>query len=304
MSTIYQHRSQIATDRFRELQQLLHVAGDAQNLLQPEQLTMRLNLLDELDALMGDLDPDLLITCPDSGLLACAGALRRQLESANQTLYQAVHAEIALRGGSPTLDRWLLDAKEVEAELLHPGLGFDLLDEIVCGVLQLHEPGEPGLLPSAEMTYYQPTPARHILDLVATCRLSSDDIFVDLGSGLGHVPLLVNILTGNRTLGVEVQQDYAASAQQTAQRLNLSGVRFVAEDARITDLSSGTVFYLFTPFTGSILTEVLHRLHQESKTRPIRVCGLGPSTRIMHEQTWLRTNQQPDTERITTFGSV
>jgi len=265
---------------------------------------MRLNLLDELDALMGDLDPDLLITCPDSGLLAWAGALRRQLESANQTLYQAVHAEIALRGGSPTLDGWLLDAKEVEAEVLHPGLGFDLLDEIVCGVLQLHEPGEPGLLPSAEMTYYQPTPARHILDLIAGCRLSSDDIFVDLGSGLGHVPLLVNILTGIRTLGVEVQQDYAASAQQTAQRLNLSGVRFVAEDARITDLSSGTVFYLFTPFTGSILTEVLHRLHQESKTRPIRVCGLGPSTRILQEQTWLRTNQQPDTERITTFGSV
>lgn len=43
---------------------------------------------------------------------------------------------------------------------------------------------------------------------------------------------LVSILTGIRTLGVEVQPDYAARAQEAARGLDLSRVRFAAADAR------------------------------------------------------------------------
>ena len=154
------------------------------------------------------------------------------------------------------------------------------------------------------MTAYQPTPARHILDLVASCSFSNDDILVDLGSGLGHVPLLVSALTGIRTLGVEIKPDCAASAQEAAQVLNLRRVGFGAEDARMTDLSSGTVFYMFSPFTGSILTDVLCGLRKQSKERQIRVCSLGPCTRILRDQTWLRATKPPDTERIAIFKSL
>ena len=193
---------------------------------------------------------------------------------------------------------------ETASERPRPGLRLDLLDEIVCGVLQLREPEEEGRLASPEMVAYQPTPTRHILDLITASKLSSDDILLDLGSGLGHVPLVVGILTGIRTIGVEIQPRHVASAQQAAQRLNLSNVQFVAEDARVTDLSTATVFHMFTPFTGSILTELVHRLHKESQSRPIRITSLGPCTHILQAQTWLRTNQQPDTERITAFLSA
>lgn len=266
---------------------------------------MRLNALDELDTIIGDLDPGALITYSDRGLIADARALRFQFEAANKMLYQAAHAEIAIHGNSPSLDRWLREmTKDRKSEIPRPGLSFDLLDEIVSGVLQFCGPGGTSLLLSPEMTAYQPTPARHILDLIAACKFSSEDILVDLGSGLGHVPLLVCILAGIRTLGVEVQPDHAASAQQAAQRLNLRRVRFVAEDARTTDLSDGTVFYMFTPFTGSILTDVLHRLHGQSKARQITICALGPCTRILQGQTWLRAKHRPDTERIAIFRSL
>lgn len=151
------------------------------------------------------------------------------------------------------------------------------------------------------MTAYQPTPARHILDLIAACNFSADDILVDLGSGLGHVPLLVSILTGIRTVGVEIQHAYIASAQASAQSLNLSCVRFVAEDARTTDLSAGTVFYLFSPFKGSILTDVLNRLRREAEERPIRICSLGPCTRALQNQSWVQPVAPPDAGRISVF---
>ncbi len=297
--------SQAGIDRFHELRQFLHAVGDAQQLLQPEQLTLRLSVLYELETIVGDLDWQGLKTFSDPELILRARSLRSRFEAVNQTMYEAAHADIALHGNSPALDRWLAGlVNDRKTERPHPGLSFDLFDEIVCEVLQLRGPGEAGVLPSPEMTAYQPTPARHILDLIANCTLSSNDVLVDLGSGLGHVPLLVGILAKVRTLGVEVQPEYAASAQETAQRLNLSGVQFVAEDARTAELSSGTVFYLFTPFTGSILTDVLHRLRRQSKTRQIRICTLGPCTPVLQSQTWLSESQPSDTERIAVFTSL
>lgn len=295
---------QSVLDRFHGLRQFLHTLGDTQHLLKPEHLATRLKVLDELDAIIGDLDPNHLKISSDPGLMVRANALRFQFGAANEMLYEAAHTEIALWGHSTALAGWLRDAAtDRENGRARPGLSFDLLDEIVCGVLQLRGPAGPGLLPSPEMTAYQPTPVRHILDLIERCELSDDDILVDLGSGLGHVPLLVYILTGIRTLGIEVQRDHAASAQQTAQRLNLKRVQFVAEDVRVTNLSVGTVYYMFTPFTGSILTEVLQQLCRQSQTRPITICALGPCTRILQAQSWLRTNQRTDTERITIFRS-
>ena len=274
-------------------------------LLGTEQLAMRLNTLDELDAMIGDVDADVLKICSDPELIARAKTLVTQFEAANEMLYKAVRAEIALRGNSPAMDRWFMElANDGDAEGPRPGLSFDLLDEIVSGVFQLRWPVEASFLPSAEMTAYQPTPARHILELIAACKFSSDDVLVDLGSGLGHVPLLVSILTGIRTLGVEVQADYAASAQEAAEGLGLSRVRFTAEDARTTDFSSGTVFYMFSPFTGSILTDVLCGLRKQSRERQIRVCSLGPCTRILHGQRWLRATGLPDTERICVFETL
>jgi hypothetical protein len=306
VSTIAQRLPlQTEIDRLHQLRQFLHGVGDAQHLLQPEQLTMRLNALYQLEAIVGGLDWKELKAFPDPELILRAKSLRSQFEDANQSMYEAAHAEIALQGNSPALDRWLAElVDDRKPERPHPGLSFDLLDEIVCEVLQFRSPGESSSLPSPEMTVYQPTPARHILDLIASCKFSNNDVPVDLGSGLGHVPLLVRMLAKIPTLGVEVQPEYAASAQETARRLNLSRVHFVAEDARTTDLSGGTVFYMFTPFTGSILTDVLHRLHRQSEMRQIRICALGPCTRILQSQTWLAAIQQSDTERITTFRSL
>ena len=274
------------------------------SLFQPEQLRERLVALDDLDAGFGGFDSEDSTRCTDSRLHQRAKTLRTRLEAANSELYQSVRSDI-VRGGQPrALLQWLEDsASQYESKGPLPGMGFDYRDELVSGVLQFREPSEPNLQLSPEMVFYQPTPVRHILHLIAATALSEDDVFVDLGSGLGHVPLLVSMVTGAQSLGIEVQAAYVASARECAQSLHLSRVRFIPQDAREADLSSGTVFYLYSPFKGSILTDVLNALRKESTRRPIKICSLGPCTRTVANETWLKASALPDTGRITVFDS-
>jgi hypothetical protein len=283
------------------LRSFLFGSGEMRSLLGPEQLATRLTMLDKLDAILGDLDMVDCMACSDPQVIAHAHVLRSQLETANEKLFVAARSELALQGRSRAVHRWLLGP--TRDQRTQPGLGFDLLDEVVSGVLKLPEPGDVRPLHSPEMAPYQPTPARHILDLIRAVNLSSDDVLVDLGSGLGHVPLLVSILTESRTVGVEFQREYVACAQESARKLKLSLVEFIAGDAREADLSTGTVFYLFSPFRGSILTDMLQRLLRESNKRQIRICSLGPCTRVLQEQRWLKPRTRPNTEQMNVFES-
>jgi hypothetical protein len=288
----------------RALHEFIHAGEAGPELLRADRLPERLSLLDKLDAIVGYLNFGDLMAGFDAAVISRAERLKARLESANERLYESARSEIVLKGSSRMLRQWLLGPiSREEAETPWPGLGFDLRDEIVGGVLQLREPKETELPRSSEMVPYQPTPARHVLDLIAASNLSRSEVFVDLGSGMGHVPLLVSILTGCRTLGVELQPAYVASAEECAARLNLHGSRFVASDARVADLASGTVFYLFSPFTGRILIDVLDRLQMESLERRVRVCSLGPCTRVLADQRWLKATTDADSGRIAVFES-
>jgi len=272
------------------------------SLFQREQLRERLIALDDLDARFGGFADSTMP--PDSRIWKRAKALRAGLEAANAELYQSLRSDI-VRGGQPrALLQWLRHlASQNESRSPLPGLGFDFRDELLSGVLQFREPREPNPARSPEMVPYQPTPVRHILSLIAATALAEDDIFVDLGSGLGHVPLLVSMATGAQSIGIEVQPAYVASARGCAQTLYLSRVRFIAQDALEANLSFGTVFYLYSPFNGSILIDVLRALRMESMRRSIRICSLGPCTRTLAKETWLKASMLPDTERITVFDS-
>jgi hypothetical protein len=269
-----------------------------------DKLRERLTALDNLDAGFGGFDSEGSTKYVDSLMHKRAKALRIRLEDANAELYRSVRSAI-VRGDRPrVLLQWLRDsAGHREPERSLPGLGFDYRDELVSGVLQFREPNEPGPLGSLEMVPYQPTPVRHILDLIADTELGEDDVFVDLGSGLGHVPLLVSMLTGAQSVGIEVQAAYVASARECARSLQLSGVQFVAQDAREADLSCGTVFYLYSPFSGSILIDVLDTLQMEAARRSIKICSLGPCTRTVAKETWLKARGLFDTGHMAVFDS-
>ena len=139
------------------------------------------------------------------------------------------------------------------------------------------------------MVFYQPTPGRIIFELVERAALQKQDTFYDLGSGLGQVVILVRLLSGARAKGIEFDPAYCEYARRCAQDLNLSGVDFVNVDAREANYDDGTVFFLYTPFEGKMLQEVLARLKGEARERTIGVYTYGPCTLEVSRQDWLKS---------------
>jgi hypothetical protein len=285
-----------------DLQDLPYGLEADSSLFEPEQLRERLEVLDDLDAGFGDFESWPFKNDRNDRIYHRVKELRTRLEAVNADLYQSIRAEI-MHGAQPqTLLQWIqASASRKETGSPTPGLAYDCRDELVSGILQFREPSAASRHREREMLFYQPTPVRHIIHLITASALSEADVLVDLGSGLGQVPLLASMLTGVKGLGIEVEAAYVASAQECVQSLHLSRVRFIHEDARAADLSSGTVFYLYSPFTGSVLADVLERLKKESTRRPIKICTLGPCTCALAQESWLQTNALPLPGRITIF---
>ena len=124
-----------------------------------------------------------------------------------------------------------------------PKIRYDNLDIFINGLICDKIISEPKKIREVEMVFYQKTPARVIFEMLTLARLKQDDVFFDLGSGLGQVAILVNIVSGISAYGIEYEPTYCEYANECALRLNLSNVRFINADARNSDYSKGTIFF-------------------------------------------------------------
>jgi hypothetical protein len=276
------------------------------SLSEADQLRRRLEVLGSIDCHFPHAESNSIGSrLMSSRLHERARAIWARLETANLKLYQSIRLEIQ-QGITPA--KLLSVAEELSRNqrlFAHAhGIGYDHLDELISGVFEFEQPKETIDYGSSEIVAYQPTPARHIFSLISTVPISESDILVDLGSGLGHVPLLASLCTGARAIGVELQPSYVACARRCARRLNLTSVSFLQQDARDFDLSLGSVFYLYTPFTGSILRAVMDSLRSQAAVRPVKICTLGPSTLVFAQERWLEAATNPGIDRITVFLPV
>jgi hypothetical protein len=268
------------------------------SLFDPDHLLKRIEALDALDVYVGI--PEQELSPHRTSIVARATLLRSKLESANAAIYNSIRTEIQ-RGNPPAQLLHWIDRCSGNINTPHPGLGYDVLDELISGILQAREPETaPHRLPP-DMVFYQPTPARHILQFIRLSALTESDTLVDLGSGLGHVPILASILTGAQCIGIEAESAYVESAGDCARNLHLNRVTFLHQDATNANLSPGTVFYLYTPFTGNTLKAVLKKLHNVSTERPITIGTLGPCTPTVAAESWLAPLTIPDPNQITLF---
>lgn len=184
-------------------------------------------------------------------------------------------------------------------------IGYDHLDTFLNGLLSDQPVPEASLTRMPGMLFYQKTPARIIFELAERAALQLDDIFFDLGSGLGQVVILVHLLTDAAARGVEYEPAYWRYAQGCITGLKLSNVECFNKDARSGDYSRGTVFFMYTPFEGSMLEEMLAILRKEAAKRVIRIFTYGPCTFPVAEQDWLccKSGIVDDPYRLYEFSS-
>lgn len=287
------------------LQTLLAELERDPSLQAPERLRERIEALERIERAMLYL-PALVAESsgPDRALLDRAQVLQAQLETIDQSVYRDLREDLRSGAGAQRLLQYASDGLGLDAAAEADGDAYDHLDALLSGVLQFEPPQADGIAPAAEMVFYQPTPARHIFDLIARLDLDAHDLLVDLGAGLGHVPLAVAACTPARSLGIELETAYVETARRSARGLNLHRADFIQADARAADLSAGTVFYLYTPFTGSVLRNVLDTLRGIALERPIRVCTLGPCTSTIAAEPWLHSDDALRGDRVVLWRSL
>ena len=219
-----------------------------------------------------------------------AGQVRRQLEEVNTKMFDRLRSKIS---GEHERGKMLMNLigeylDQPPDQVVTPyEAGYDDLDLFINGLLTDRElpveikEREPGMI------YFQKTPARIILELIKKAAFQHGDVFYDLGSGLGQATILVSLLASVISKGVEYEPAYVNYARACAAGLNLSDTHFINEDARYADYSSGNVFFMYTPFEGEILREVLLLLYAEAKNRKIRIFTYGSCTAEVAHQHWL-----------------
>jgi len=239
------------------IEELLLQTGEDENLQQLKQAAENLkHTLEEVDILLFD-------------------QLRENIRSGNYT--------------GPFFTKMITEylGYDVTADENTDEIGYNNLDIFTNGLLSTGNFPEPLMEPEPEMVFYQKTPARIVFRLTAAASIKPTDVFVDLGAGLGQVNMLINLISGALSTGIEWEPAYCDYASVCAAALNLSNVTFINTDARKADFSTGTIFFMYTPFLGSMMQDVLNKLREESQKRPIKMFTYGPCTSQVATQDWL-----------------
>jgi hypothetical protein len=240
-------------------------------------------------------------------LRRAAERLQRRLQAVDERVFQDLRSRIRRGCRGEPLRHMIEQLVGVPAadDQGQASVGYDRLDRLVTGILDGDHLPEPRLELEPEMVLHQRTPARVIFELVRRAKLGPPDCFYDLGSGMGHVTTLVHLLSGATARGVEVEPAFCEYAQARAAALRLTQVEFINTDARRADYAQGTIFYMYTPFEGTMLVEVLERLRERSRSGPIRLATYGSCTAIVAQQDWLSVPSpaEPSSQRLAIFSS-
>lgn len=116
---------------------------------------------------------------------------------------------------------------------------------------------EPTLGP--ELTPYMPSAYAEIMHAIDATGLARGQRFLDVGAGLGKAVLLAELLTDAECTGLELDPVLAAEANEAARALVLRA-RIADGDARTAPLPRADVVFMYLPFRGTVLAEVLTRV--------------------------------------------
>lgn len=143
--------------------------------------------------------------------------------------------------------------------------------------------------------HYTPTPYRDIFDVLAMAGLGGDDVFTDLGCGLGRAVFAASHLGARRAEGVELVPHLAQRAEgnRRGSRLRERDIAIFARNALDHDLSTTTLLYTFHSFGPEIMADVLDKARRDRRRANARHClriaYVNPVCEdVLRETGWLR----------------
>jgi hypothetical protein len=155
---------------------------------------------------------------------------------------------------------------------------------------------------------YLPCPVDALLRLIDQTPVRASDTFVDVGSGAGRAAALVQLLTGARTICLEIQPALVEASRELAARLSLDHFTVIEMDAstpgtKVPSCAMGRVrvgteppsepasadapmaiYFLYCPFSGERLARFLDNLEPIARAEPLSICCVDVT---LPERPWL-----------------
>jgi predicted RNA methylase len=140
-----------------------------------------------------------------------------------------------------------------------------------------------------EQFTYEGTPYNLIRDFLTIIQPDENDIIYDLGAGYGKIAFYGAATTKSFFKNIEIVPDRVDISNQIKKRFKFDNTEFVQGNVLDFDLSDGTVFFLFNPFSHATLEKLSQKLHAVSQIHPIKIVTWGgPSNDFFEKENWLK----------------
>lgn len=145
--------------------------------------------------------------------------------------------------------------------------GIRTLGEVELAALGLHED---------QGNRYKPSEWRTLSRILPRAEVGPDDVFIDIGSGLGRVVFQAARYPFRRVVGVELSDRLNEVARDNIERnrhrLRCNDVQLVTADARVYEIPDDvTVVFMANPFTGELFRAVVDAVLASVERSPRRL---------------------------------
>jgi len=118
--------------------------------------------------------------------------------------------------------------------------------------------------------WYDAPDYRYVRRIMRILRPGPDDVFYDIGSGMGRVLCVAARWRIKRVVGIELDRPLCDIARRNADRMRgrHAPIDVRCEDASTADLSDGNIYFLHNPFGPKTMRDVLESIHRSLADRP------------------------------------
>ena len=111
---------------------------------------------------------------------------------------------------------------------------------------------------------------RHIRRILQVLDPGPEDVFYDIGCGMGRVLCVAAQRPLRQCVGIELMETLCQAAQRNAASLRgrKAPIRLRCEDAARADLADGTIYFMFNPFGPETLRDTLERIRGSLQRNP------------------------------------